>query len=226
MMRNKTLETRLDAIWHTLMAQSKASTGMSSASKGAERETFLSQFLSWALQPNLRVSTGDIIDCYGAQSGQVDTIIEYSFMPSLPMTDGGPRLCFAENICASIEIKSNLSGQWNEVISTTNKIKALRRRYGDYDHPLTDGVEEIPMIAVGYKGWKTSETIQEKLNESNIDAIFVIESSIFIGKWRENSIKSNTPAGSFLAFMEFIHRLTNVVGADTDLSNYYLALPP
>src|SRR5262249_49094612 len=47
--------------------------------------------------------------------------------PSLPQISGKERLYLAESVAAVIEVKSNLSSQWEEVEKTVREVKKLRR---------------------------------------------------------------------------------------------------
>jgi hypothetical protein len=61
---------------------------LSNASKGNEREAFINGFLSQVLPPHFRFGSGDITDQHGARSGQLDIVVEYPFVPSLPIVAG------------------------------------------------------------------------------------------------------------------------------------------
>ena len=79
--------------------------------------------------PHYRFSSGDIVDTYGSQTGQVDVVLEQPRSYSFPVTTDGPRLYLAESVAIVIEIKSNLSNQWKEVVSTSEKVAAIKRKY-------------------------------------------------------------------------------------------------
>ena len=123
----KFLEPRLDALHKMLMAGFYGSGELSSASKGSERELFVNSFLSQIFPPSYRFGSGDLIDGYNRMSGQVDIVIEYPNCMSFPYLMGGPRLYLAEGVAATIEVKSNLVGQWDEALATAQKVKELKR---------------------------------------------------------------------------------------------------
>jgi len=123
------LETRMNAIFTALDAGFSGGTGVSSASKGNERELFVNSVLSNAFPPHYRFSSGDIIDSYGSQSGQVDVVLEQPRSYSFPLLSGGPRLYLAESVAAVIEVKSNLSSQWSEVEATAGKLATIKRKF-------------------------------------------------------------------------------------------------
>jgi hypothetical protein len=98
---------------------------------GNEREAFLHAFLGDVLPPHLRFGTGDATDQSGERSGQLDIVVEYPFVPSLPLVAGrSPRLYLAEGIVAVVEVKSDLTKQWNEVGLTARGLNNLTRNYG------------------------------------------------------------------------------------------------
>ena len=99
---------------------------MSSAFKGTEREIFVTNVLSQVFPPHFRFTSGDIVDSNGNQTGQVDVVLEKPRGYSFPLANIGPRLFLAENAAAVIEVKSNLSDQWDEVTSTAEKLSAIR----------------------------------------------------------------------------------------------------
>jgi hypothetical protein len=163
------------------MAAFFAGSSMSAASKGREREIFVNDFLKNIMPPIYRFGTGDITDSSGRKSGQVDVVIEYPFGPSLPaLGDSQVRLYVAETAAAVIEVKSDLAGQWDEVVATANKVKSLSRNFGA---TMTMGMAagpQIPVVAVGFRGWNKLETVQKKLQENpSVDAALVIENRIF-----------------------------------------------
>ena len=123
------LETRINAIFSALDAAYSGGIDVSSASKGNEREQFVNTVLGSAFPPHYRFSSGDVIDSYGSQSGQVDVVLEQPRSYSFPLLAGGPRLFLAESVAAVIEVKSNLSNQWDEVERTAEKLAKIKRRY-------------------------------------------------------------------------------------------------
>lgn len=167
------LEKRLEGIRQVLIAQHNAGISMSSASKGFEREIFISEFLSKAFPPNTRFGSGDIIDSYGNATGQIDVVVELPFHPSFPLAAAGAvRLYMAEGIAAALEIKSDLRKEWKQIESTVRRVKSLKRRYKQ----LSD---TIPTFAIGYKGYKTLQGLKNRLQRTDDscrpDGILVLE---------------------------------------------------
>ena len=185
-MQSSHLVQRLTAIQQSLMAQHAGSIALPSAVAGSERETFVREFLQKVFPAHRRFTSGVITDASGTLSGQVDVAIEYGFLPSFPMPSTEDRLLLAESVALVIEVKSDLSAQWTEVESTTEKIKRLRREIegvtivGDPGPPLS-----IPAIAVGYAGHRTVDGLSKRLNSTNVncrpDGALVIDSGCFVG---------------------------------------------
>src|SRR2546423_1122598 len=115
MPQNTHLINRLQAIQQSLMAQHAGGHHLPNALIGSERETFLREFLQKVFPAHHRFATGAITDSDNRLSGQVDIAVEYPFLPSFPMP--GPsheRLLLAESVAAVVEVKSDLSGQWDQ----------------------------------------------------------------------------------------------------------------
>jgi len=128
----------------SLDAAFQASTPLSSASKGDEREWFVNNLLSLVFPTHYRFSSGEITDRYTNISGQVDIVVEYPHRFSLAAYDGGPRLFMAESVASVIEVKSDLVKQWDEVCETARKLKAIRRTFFHHywQELLTEAEEE------------------------------------------------------------------------------------
>jgi uncharacterized protein DUF6602 len=182
---NEHIKGRLEGIKHMLMGAHQAGNSLSSASKGNEREAFINGVLSQVLPPHFRFGSGDITDQVGARSGQLDIVVEYPFVPSLPIVAGrSPRLYLAEGVVAVIEIKSNLSTQWTEVEATAKQLSVLDRNYlsGISFGPMAG--QKIPLYAVGYTGWKQFETVKSHLNpQGGVNGVLVIEHGHFAGRY-------------------------------------------
>lgn len=182
---NTHLIQRLTAIQQALMAQHTAGHQLPSAMAGSERETFLREFLQKVFPAHRRFSTGAITDSKGSISGQVDIAVEFGFAPSFPMPFTDERLLLAESVALVIEVKSDLSGQWDQVCDSVKKIKSLKR---ELKATLTIGHRpgpQIPYVAVGYTGHSTIDGLTKRLNSTPIeerpDAALVIKSGCFDG---------------------------------------------
>jgi hypothetical protein len=180
---------RLAGIQKMLMGAHHAGLNISSATKGNEREHFIDQFLSQILPPIYRFGTGDAVDSVGRHSGQLDVVIEYPILPSLPLPGtNSPRFYLAEGIVAVIEVKSNISSQWEEALYSATCLAPLLRDYGyGADYRNSPGLR-IPMFVVGYTGWKTLETIQNHLKDGPVDGVLVIDEGLFASSEDFNGI--------------------------------------
>lgn len=183
------------------------------SARGNEREIFVSKFLRDVLPTPFRVGEGDVIDAAGHHSGQLDVVIEYPFMPSIPATSEGPRLYFAEGVAAVIEVKSNIAAQWNEVERTAEKLQSVRRSATALMRVGNSDLERIPLIGVGFKGWELFSTVQEKVATGTCDAILVIDSGPCASA---NGLATGDLA--LVLFLEVVHRAVSALKvADTTL---------
>lgn len=192
---NSLLHSRLAAIRESMMAHFRGGTGAPTAMVGAEREIFLFGYLREVFPHLYRFGQGVIIDSQGHASGQIDIVLEFPIAPSLPMPAGSQRLYLAESVAAVIEVKSDLSGQWREAISTVRRVKALQRELrrsskllledsGEPD-PRVLQITGIPSYVVGFKGHGTVEGLRERLLGTSLeerpDGALIVESGVFVG---------------------------------------------
>jgi hypothetical protein len=183
-MMNALVAKRLEGILGALRAAHLAGDQISAATRGVEREHFLNSFLREVFPPPFRFGCGDIADRYGQRSGQADIVVEYPFLPSLPFCPGGPRLYLAEGVAAVIEVKSDLEAQWSQVESGAAKIRELRRSLAGALNQIGDITEDIPLFAVGYRGWKTFTSLRQHANALHLDGALVIDSGLYVSSGR------------------------------------------
>ena len=186
---------------------------MSSASKGSERAGFIDEFLSKVLTPQFRFGDGDATDLNGQRSGQLDVVIEYPWVPSLPIVGSNkPRLYLAEGIASVIEVKSDVSSQWNEVLSTANKLAPLKRTYGSGIVAGANPLDRVPLFAVGYVGWSKLETLQQHLSDGPVDGILVINSGLFVSSQYFGGMQATGP-WALWGLISCIHQTTSVLSS-------------
>lgn len=155
----------------------------STATRGREREDFVETFLKAVFPPSFRFGSGDVTDRRGNRSGQVDVVIEYPLLPSLPIASDSERLYLAEGVAAALEIKSDVAKQWGEVLGTAKKLSTIRRRFEtSVSFGTASPSARIPLFAVGYQGWQKSEAIKAHIAESDLDGVLVIDPGIFVCK--------------------------------------------
>jgi hypothetical protein len=226
-MPNQHLLARLAGIQQALIAQHMGGRGLPNATIGSERETFLREFLAKVFPSQYRFASGAITDAAGRLSGQIDIAVEYPFLPSFPMPASAERLLLAESVATVIEVKSDLSSQWDQVAATTRAVRPLRRKWkgtvslsggaigfgGDRETP-------IPLIAVGYTGHTTVDGLKGRLAstqpDSHPDAAFVVESGCFVGFGVEA-----IGAWGFYAFSVILSKLmSEVAAAESDILAY------
>ena len=246
--KNDYLSNRIESIFTNLENGYSAGLKFSSASKGAERELFVSSFLKQVFPNHFRFSSGDITDSNNQISGQVDVVLEYAHGFSFPLIDSGPRMFLAENVAIAIEVKSNLSSQWQEVCETARKIKQLNRKFSsdNLQHLLNGiqsgyietgnqkeeqiakisqairatqnkGVRKIPVYAVGFEGWKNLDTLKQKVQDSDVDGIFVINEKLFA-----SSDSSGGDLASMLLFLQDIENIFAKEVAPFPVSLFYM----
>ena len=181
---NPHLLSRLTGMQQMLLGVHSAGDTLSNSSKGAEREAFVNAFLSEVLPPPFRFGTGEATDQAGNRSGQLDVVIEFPLVPSLPVLSGAPRLYLAEGIVAVVEVKSNVAAQWEEVLSTAKQLARLTRTYGSGVSIGARAGHRIPLYAVGYRGWSEFSSVKKHLQDHpEVSGILVIESGHFCGRY-------------------------------------------
>ena len=217
-MPNNYLINRLECLLDISRSIHHASNKLSSATIGIEREFFIDNILRMIIAPPFRLGTGDITDSSGSKSGQMDLVIEYGNSISFPMiSPESPRLYLAEGVCAVLEIKSNLSNQWSQITESHKKLANLKRKM---DPIISLGTisEKIPYIVVAFEGWKTEDTLKEKIVESGIDGILVLDSGLYQSK---ESYRGQG-AGALFAFLAHLqHSLGSVISATTNFESYF-----
>ncbi|HIH4872884.1 DUF6602 domain-containing protein [Klebsiella aerogenes] len=249
-MVNNMLYKRLTGVLQVLNASHIAGSDDPSAVKGEARSKFINNYLTSAIPNGLRISTsGVIIDNQNNNTGELDIIIENGFFPNIPYADvDSARLFFAEGVAAVIEVKSNLSGQWNEAISTGKKLHEITRDFSNStvsnigggntiildvvtDNPdlpiITPSpqfkmLKKIPYFVVGYRGWENIESLRNKIDESNgvVSAILQLDKGFFVS---DNMFQLITHQGplSLLAFINAIYESYSYIkSTDADILSY------
>jgi hypothetical protein len=218
-MPNHYVLNRLVGIQNMLRAVHQASTSLSTASRGTERQNFIDDFLSKVLPPVYRFGTGDATDVAGHRSGQLDVVVEYPFSPALPSVGGtaATRLYLAEAVAAVIEVKSDVAAQWAQAEQTANQLAPLRRRLGS---AITFGgspLDQIPLFVAGYTGWSTPAALERNLLASpNIAGVLVIDSGLFASSASYGRVRASGP-WALWGLIACLHVITNSLqAASTD----------
>jgi hypothetical protein len=213
-MVNQHIVERLAGIHQMLMGVYKAGKSMSSASKGSEREAFIDLFLSKVLTPQFRFGSGDATDQEARRSGQLDVVVEYPFVPSLPVVGTmKPRLYLAEGVAAAVEVKSDLSAQWDEVEGTASRLSPLQRRYGAGVSFGAYATPYIPLFAIGYTGWKTMDPLVARLSPGKIEGILVIDSLLFASTDTFLGARAGGHPSALWGFISCLHQAAGMGGS-------------
>lgn len=222
-MANKHLLERIAGIQQILMGVHATGASMSASSKGREREQFIDEFLKNALPPIYRFGTGDATDASGHRSGQLDVVVEYPFAPNIPLGAGNPtRLYLAEAVAAVVEVKSDVANQWEEAKHTALSIAPLKRDFGGVMVLGKPPPKHIPTYIVGYKGWKTLQTVRNKLAETaSVAGILVIEDGLFCGRNGE----ATGPAALWAFISDLFTEITSLRSGAADPFAYITASP-
>lgn len=222
-MPNNHVLTRLSGIQNILMGIHQASTKLSAATSGEERQAFIESFLANVLPSVYRFGRGDCTDAAGRRSGQLDVVVEYPFSPSLPSVGDAPtRLYLAESVAAVIEVKSNVAAQWSQAQHTATQLAPLRRVFGaTMQMGGFPPAEQIPLFVAGYTGWKTIQTVQTNLAQSpNIAGVLVIDRGFFVSNNQYGGITATGP-WALWGLIAALHYITNgLQAASTDPLSY------
>ncbi|MGY3330143.1 hypothetical protein ACVILI_003160 [Mesorhizobium sp. USDA 4775] len=183
-MPNPHIFQRLTGLQIILNGIHQSSVGLSAATIGQERAAFIDEFLAKVLPPIYRFGTGDVTNSAGAKSGQLDVVLEHPFGPSLPVVGSGQtRLYLAESVAAVIEVKSNLAGQWQAANATADALASTPRTLGatlSFGNPPSP---QIPLFAVGYRGWASIDALTTQVTASpNVTGALVIDPGLYASK--------------------------------------------
>ncbi len=223
-MNHPIIESRMEAMQSVLMAVYRAGTKIPSNVAGREREVFVRTYLKEIFPSPLRFGSGVITDSDGNTSGQLDIVVERPFAPSFPMPLGEERLFLADNVGAVIEVKSDLSSQWSELNRTTEAVYGLK--YQEVFTGVASGqsLKKIPVLAVGYRGYKSPEGIKNRLDttppESRPNGVLCIESGCCLFDIAGKKGFGKGPMGLFMFACALNHLLVRVLSNMPNLWDY------
>jgi hypothetical protein len=226
---NEPLKARLKGIREVLMAHHRATAPLPNAAKGDEREVLVREFLEKVFPTPYRFGSGAITDSDERVSGQLDVIVEWPFFASFPAPLGINRLYLAESAAFVIEVKSDLSSQWEQLERTVQQLRPLRRSWrahlgtsptGADSHFVGPSQSRIPLVAVCFTGFQTAETLRQKLQgtpeESCPDAALVIESGAYVS----SRFAAEGELGLFAFCLDCSHLARNILFAEPNLFRY------
>jgi hypothetical protein len=221
------LNERLNAVYRQLLAAHSGNAGMATAAIGREREDFIDIFLRNCISPAVRFGTGQILDSTGLMSRQLDIVVESPFAPTIPLLgSSNVRLYLAESVHAIIEVKSDLTSQWNEVRENFESVKALKcKAIGGASLQDPRISENMVYFAVGYTGWEKEQSLIKhwRNNAKPLDCVLQLNPLRIVHKKAE----SNDPEiidgpMALLRIVELLSRaVTQNVSSGFDLTPYF-----
>lgn len=224
------LDQRIKAIRKILIAHHEAGAPMASASKGSEREILVREFLEKVLPAPFRFGSGTIIDSVGRQSGALDVVVEFPFLPSFHTPGSAERLYLAESVAFVVEVKSDLSSQFDQVQAGAEKVRLLRRKWKGHlamdenanVNKIDPSLSRIPFVAVGFRGHSSLGTLKERLEgiaeQKKPDAAFVVESGAYFSPFTGHAGEGEE--GLFLLVTDLAYFARNVLSAAPDSAVY------
>jgi hypothetical protein len=223
------LRDRLAGIRQILIAHHAAGSLLPNASKGAEREALIREFLEKVFPFPYRFGSGAVIDSAGLVSGQLDVVVEWPFCASLPTLGGSERLYLAESVAFVVEVKSDLMAQWPQVEASVAKLRPVMRRWrshltvdpelGISTNPASQS--RIPCAVVGFSGYETSGALAQRLKntpeDKRPDVALVLKSGAYVG-W--GNLEAIGDEGLFAFMCDGAYFVRNVITVEPDLKKY------
>lgn len=231
----ESLLQRLNGIRDVLVAHHAAGAMLPSAAKGSEREVLVRDFLARVFPPSFRFGSGAVVDGSGAESGQLDVVVEFPFFPSFPTPGADERLYLAESVAFVIEVKSNLSKQWHQVEQTAERLRPLKRSWCSSLLLGKDGVFEIgdasesriPLVTVAFTGHTSVEAVEAQLARTpegkRPDSVLVIDSGVYVSHL--TGVREIGPLGLLRLCTDATYFATNVLLAHANFAKYFNQSP-
>ena len=183
----------MNGVYDRIVAAFGGVQAASAATRGSVREAAIAE-IGASLPAVAKLCPGDIIDSFGAHTGQLDAIVVHANSPAVALA-GEDRIVLAEGAVGVLEVKSDLRSQWQEVLVTWDKLKQVRRPPSrstkmasalldlarvvrtlsvrqspdvtTQERAATLGLHEqgVVFVVVGWKGWAKHTTLAEKATE-------------------------------------------------------------
>ena len=201
--------------------------------KGSVRESFVNLILSEILPVTYRVSQGEIIDILENRSGQMDIVVEYPFLPSIPFETGiDQRLFLAEGVALTIEVKSDFTRQYEQVLKKAQKLIKLEPKVGDVFTNTYNRFDEegniidynpsaeihlgagrycIPLYVITFNGYDDPTKYKSFLESYNfIEGIFDIKNRVYCSRYyKYNPLIGPEALFAFISEMFFDIRVSS-----------------
>ncbi|WP_373867559.1 hypothetical protein [Shewanella xiamenensis] len=184
-------------------------------------------------------------------------MLSFPFLPSIPIAGCDKfRLYLAESVACAIEVKSDLSNQWEQALSTCKKVKNIKRTIINYERSvgggsfssngrsqiltgatITGGLKigsrdmvvggksleadlKIPVFAVGFKGWATTSTMRQRLDESEFDGLLNIENKLYVSGSRYSGASFEGDAVLWAFICDLLKSVKELTKLDCDPMAY------
>lgn len=184
------LKNNLEAL---KLVSNAAGIAVHGGNKGSIREGLITNFLAQNMPEFVRYHTGEIFDCVGKRSGQIDIVLHPITSPKLHLL-GSINLFPTETVLSAIEVKSDLTRKaLKDALLACEKVKKLHRfekKVSSTKQGIID-VSKVPYILFCYKGLSLNNlyrNINKIMEENNIshnnlpDLILVLEEGFCLEK--------------------------------------------
>lgn len=202
------LKARLERISANMKAAYRDSSNYVSPVTGREREVFVHAFLEKILPPSMRVGAGVITDASGITSGQLDIVVELPLSVSFPIV-GENRHYLADTVGAVIEVKSDLTRQWEEVKEKSADLLRLGRFTPEKDEIVFRDDYRVPLFVVAFNGPKKKATLEAYLGQMHRGdwpaVVYVVESDLLISQGPSGWVYARSSAGCAFAFVSALY---------------------
>jgi len=202
------LKARLERISANMKAAYRDSANYVSPVTGREREVFVHAFLEKILPPSMRVGAGVITDASGVTSGQLDIVVELPLSVSFPIV-GENRHYLADTVGAVIEVKSDLTRQWEEVKEKSADLLRLGRFTPEKDEIVFRDDYRVPLFVVAFNGPKKEATLEAYLGQMHRGdwpaVVYVVESDLLISQGPSGWVYARSSAGCAFAFVSALY---------------------
>lgn len=121
-----------------------------------------------------------------------------------------------------ITMVNHLEGQLGTPSVPPQSLEIIHQLKQEAANLANEPDERIPVFAVGFSGWKTRDKLQEKLKDSPVDGILVLESKLF--ESGRPYLRTSSGVWSLMALLEVLEQeLNRTVTRDSAAYTYLIA---